>query len=330
MIEPAKRNTMKSFKWPLLIAVLIIAASCVHHKNKSDALHQKRVLILGNSITQDGAYVDYLEYYLRKQYPKRALDIISIGLSSETVNGASEEAHPFPRPCIHDRLDSALHLIKPDLVLVCYGMNDGIFSNPDKGRFTAYKKGIIKLTTKVKAAGSDLILLTPTLFDPDPIKDRVSLEGEVHSYRRPYHNYNEVLDTFTDWLLSLEDEGIQIIDLHNYLRPILRKAKELKSDSTFIPDGIHPNAAGHFLMAKKILLDLYPEISMGDPYPTVLTLNSDPLFMLVRERRKLRSDGWLKYVGYTRGQTVKSNEIEITESSINDMDARIKKTNTLK
>lgn len=303
-----------------IILLLPLLFSCTHSKT-TDPLLNKRVLILGNSITQDGRYVDFIEYYLRKNYPNSKVDIISIGLSSETINGASEPDRSFLRPCIHSRLDSALALTQPDLIMACYGMNDGIFSNADNDRFDAYKKGIYKLKEKVEATGAKLILLTPTLFDPEPIKNRVSMDGEPHAYSTPFYKYNEVLDTFATWLLTLND--VQVIDLHSYLRPFLASAKEIKADSTFIPDGVHPNEIGHFLMAKKILLDLYPNMEVLEPHTSIEALKADTLFLLVRERRNVRSSGWLKYVGYTKEEVVKTNNITETLEKVKALDDQI-------
>ncbi|MGQ1783751.1 SGNH/GDSL hydrolase family protein [Saccharicrinis sp. GN24d3] len=311
---------MKQF---LLILLIPLMFSCSLSEKDEGVLHNKRVLIFGNSITQNGAYVTYIEYFLRKNYPEQKLDIISIGLSSETVNGASEANHPYPRPCVHTRLDSALAMVQPDVVMACYGMNDGIYTCHNKEIFETYKKGIYKLNDKVKASGAQLILLTPTLFDPGPQKDNLRMEHEEHSYRNPYYKYIEVLDEFTNWLLSINDDGLKVIDLHNFLQPILADAKSIKEDSTFIPDGVHPNKAGHFLMAKKVLLDLYPQVEMGNPYPTVKQLASDSLFILVEKRRKLRSKGWLEYVGYIKKDTVKIDDIVPTKLKVEELDKMI-------
>ncbi|WP_066631352.1 SGNH/GDSL hydrolase family protein [Labilibacter marinus] len=307
-----------------LILFAFILASCTSTKKEVGPLHHKKVMILGNSITQNGQYVGFIEYYLRKNYPHEKLDIISIGLSSETVNGASEDDHPFPRPCIHSRIDSALAKIKPDVVMACYGMNDGLFSNWDEGRFDAYKKGIQELKMKVENSGASLILSTPTIFDSEIVKYKTSKDGERHSYKAPYYKYNEVLGKFADWLLSQKSEQVPVIDLHHYLNPILAKTKALREDSTFIPDGVHPDKAGHFLMAKKILMDLYPEVEVGEPYPTIHQLKKDSLYLYVSERRKLRSKGWMEYVGYTRGKVVKLDDIEPTQLRVEELDIKIK------
>ena len=87
-------------------------------------------MFFGDSITQNGLYVSLIEYALKKANPEVDYDIISIGLSSETVSCLSEEDHPFPRPCLKDRIDRALKEVQPDIIVANYGMNDGIYHPP--------------------------------------------------------------------------------------------------------------------------------------------------------------------------------------------------------
>ncbi len=313
---------MKSYVF-ILIFVLTLSPSCKNEKEIDLPLHNKRVLIMGNSITQHGHYVDFMEYYLRKQYPNTKLDIVSIGLSGETVSGTSEGGRKFPRPNVRARLNDALNEIKPDLVLACYGMNDANYSPLDSLRFKEYKKGILEMKSKVEALGAQLVLMTPTIFDPNPVENRVSQEGEFHEYWHPYYKYNDVLTRYSDWLLSLETENLKVIDLHHYLNPILANMKRIKADSTFIPDGVHPNKIGHFYMAQKILKDLYPEVSIENPVSEIERLKSDLLYGLVCKRRKLRSEGWRNYIGYTKGGIVKSDDILSTKAEVKKLDAAI-------
>lgn len=312
---------MKTFKSFIFLIIVILTISCGKQEQDTYPLHNKKVLILGNSITQNGRYVDFIEYYLRKNFPEKKLDIISIGLSSETVSGDSEAEHPFPRPCIHSRLDDALKATTPDLVIACYGMNDGIFSAKDDTRFNNYKEGIKKLRTKVESTGAQLILLTPTVFDPDPAKSRIASDNEPQSYKHPYYNYNQVLKDYSNWLTNLE--STKVINLHGYLSQELKSLKTKYPDSTFIPDAVHPNQTGHFYMAKKILSELYPQITINDAISETENLKTDSLFLLTSKRRALRSTGWRNYIGYSRGKVVKSDDISSTINAVKAFDIEI-------
>ncbi|MBU2926757.1 SGNH/GDSL hydrolase family protein [Winogradskyella psychrotolerans] len=315
----------------ILIFVLTLVTSC-KSENKSELdlvtktlpLHHKRVLILGNSITQHGHYVDFIEYYLRKQYTDNQLDIISIGLSGETISGTSEDQREYPRPNVRARLDSALAQIKPDIVIACYGMNDGNYNPIDPLRFQAYKDGILELKTKVDGIGAQLILMTPTVFDADPIADRVSKDGEKFDYWHPYYKYNEVLEAYANWLLSIETDDLRVIDLHHPLDSLLDDVKRIKSDSTFIPDGVHPNKIGHLYMAQTILNNLYPNIIIEHPASEIKRLEADSLYYFVSKRRELRSEGWRHYIGYIKnGDTVKSDDISSTKAEVQKIDIAI-------
>ena len=95
-------------------------------KNGMDEIKGK-VLFIGDSISQDGKYVSFIHTYFKLYHPQAQIDWINIGLSSETLSGLSEPEHPFPRPCIHNRLQKALERIRPNWVISCYGINDGIY-----------------------------------------------------------------------------------------------------------------------------------------------------------------------------------------------------------
>jgi lysophospholipase L1-like esterase len=312
---------MKDFKSILFFLLVILTVSCNNENNNSFPLHNKKVLILGNSITQHGRYVDFIEYYLRKSYPEKKLDIISIGLSSETASGDSEPEHSFPRPWIHSRLDNALKATTPDLVIACYGMNDGIYSAKEDSRFNNYKEGILKLKAKVNNAGAEFILLTPTVFDAEAAKSRLAKDNEPQSYKHPYYDYNQVLKDYSNWLSTIKDT--KVINLHSYLSHELKSLKSKYPDSTFIPDAVHPNLIGHFYMAKKVLSDLYPEIYIGNAVSEIEKLENDSLFLLTSQRRYIRSTGWLNYIGYSREKIVKSDDISPTVKTVKALDLKI-------
>ncbi len=182
---------MKRLLWALLLSALLLVC-----RNRPE---EGRILFLGDSITQDGRYVSLIEYELFKRGGD--VELISIGLSSETVSGLTEEGHPYPRPCLHDRLPRALEKIRPQIVFACYGMNDGIYHPFDEERFEAFRQGVVKLIDVVRAAGAQLVLLTPPLFDVQPIAAKaVCIDAERFGYSSPFEDYNEVLAAYAAWM----------------------------------------------------------------------------------------------------------------------------------
>ena len=78
---------------------------------------------------------------------------------------------------MHERLQRALDKARPDVVVACYGMNDGIYYPFDEQRFAAYQDGINRLIEKVQASGARLILMTPPPFDPLPLRKQGKLRS---------------------------------------------------------------------------------------------------------------------------------------------------------
>lgn len=218
----------------------------------------ERVLFLGDSITQDGRYVSLVEAYLWAAYPERNIDIVNAGLSSETVSGMTEPVHPFPRPNIQDRLPRALELAKPDWVVVCYGMNDGIYHPAEPRIIDAYRNGLIKVIDEISAHGARVILLTPPSFDADANAVKMSLneaqEGEPYGYKKPYSQYDQTLIALSEVVQSLRDhKGVErVIDIHAATDRYLRRVKYSKPDYQY-GDGIHPPIDGHLAIAAGLL-----------------------------------------------------------------------------
>lgn len=73
----------------ILLAFFSLALATLHAALPAE----KRVLFLGDSITQGGGYIEFIEAALIAQHPESKYEIIPLGLSSETVSGLSEDGH---------------------------------------------------------------------------------------------------------------------------------------------------------------------------------------------------------------------------------------------
>lgn len=288
-------------------------------------LMNRRVLVLGDSITHDGKYVTFLEYYLSRKFTNQNFDFISIGLSSETTSGLSEKAHPFPRPCVFERLQRALDTIKPTTVIACYGMNDGIYHPQSADRMTAFQDGIRRLSGAVQGAGAQLILLTPPPFDTLPVARHLQLgNAPDFSYERPFTNYDAVLADYSRWELGLPvGDAALVVDLHSTFLESIKAQREKSRKFSFTKDGIHPGATGHLLMAQTILRSVGIDEGWDDLQAELTKIEADPLYPLIRDRREKRSAAWLDYIGYTRDKTVKTPSVDLAEKEAAEAQERI-------
>ena len=216
---------------------------------------RQTVLFLGDSITAGGTYISYVDTYVRTRFPEWDIEMIPFGLGSETASGLSEPDHPFPRPCIHGRLDRVLEVVKPDLTVVCYGMNDGIYYPFSDERFSAYKEGINRLVSRLRETGSQVILMTPPPFDAEMVKAKLKPAGEEeYSYKAVYEGYNDVLGKYAKWIMERAkgNDVVRGVDLYTPMHEHL--VKQHKEDEKFNSgDGIHPKAGGHLQMAVALL-----------------------------------------------------------------------------
>ena len=156
-MEHEGRRGKLSLMFSRMIAVLacaLILVGCATSRPAPPGA--KRILFLGDSITYAGQYIEFIEAALIEKHPERIYEIINCGLPSETASGLSEPGHAggqFPRPDVHERVDRVLAKVKPDLVVICYGMNDGVYMPLAEDRFAAFRNGMSKLHDKAVAAG---------------------------------------------------------------------------------------------------------------------------------------------------------------------------------
>lgn len=259
---------------------------------------RKRIAFFGDSITENGTYIRNLEAFFLKHLPERRLEWINLGVSSETAAGTSEADHPFPRPCVHERLERALAEVQPDWAFICYGMNDGIYHPLGEQRFEAYRDGVRRAVERVRGAGARVILMTPPPFDVASIGGEAVPEGmDDYSFERPYIDYNAVLDRYAAWVREYgEAEGLTVVDLRGPLGDLIRARREADPGYRY-GDGIHPNEDGHWVIARTILsrafhLELERMPSWAD--------GGDSAFIrLVGERRAVLNAAWREHVGHT-------------------------------
>lgn len=275
--------------------LLFLLCTAVLSKAQPFSSDTKKVLFLGNSITYGGQYIVDIEAYCTMNYPGQQIEFINMGLPSETVSGLSEPGHAegkFPRPDLHERLDRVMNIVKPDLVFACYGMNDGIYMPFDQDRFEKYKTGINWLHDKYVKAGIRIIHVTPPVFD------------ELRAGKK---GYAVVLDRYSDWLIAQRKLGWEVADLHYPMKKYLdvhRKVDKAMGIDGFqlANDGIHPGAAGHWMMAKYLLLYMGEKkvASAPDVLAAVNHPKKEELLKMITQKQAIMKDAWLSAAGHLR------------------------------
>lgn len=215
------------------------------------------IVFFGDSITQGGNYIDHVEAALLSRYPERRFTVLNRGISSETISGTSEPDHDPRRPWAHERFTRDITPLKPQVLIACFGMNDGNYHPFDWPRFEKYQDGVRRLIQRAQeeAGVRTLILMTPPPFDPyqrragDPA-------AKDYGYKFAAIDYDQTLARYSDWLRSLTNEGHLVVDLHGSLNRHLRQRRQTQVSFKLAPDAVHPDMTGHWLMSLQILRQL--------------------------------------------------------------------------
>ena len=200
------------------------------------------LVFLGDSITHQCLYTQYVEDYFYTRYPDRRIRLHNAGVSGDQANDALI------------RFDEDIAEFNPKYVTILIGMNDGHYTRFEHEIFDAYKKDMTTLLDKIEAIGATAILMHPTMFDLRPVlMGGKEFEGEE---ARQIH-YNAVLAFFGAWGLKQANErGLGYVNMYEPLNRLTREQRKTDPKFTMIEDAVHPGPDGQLVMALALLNDI--------------------------------------------------------------------------
>ena len=302
--------------WTFFVCGAVCAGLAGAESGQSGFLPQAhRVLFLGDSITYSGQYVELVEAYFLSRFPDRSIEFLNAGLPSETVSGLSEPGHAggkFPRPDLHERLGRLLNKIKPDVVIACYGMNDGIYLPFSEERFDKFKEGLRWLHEQVTSSGAKIIHVTPPTFD------------EV---KGGHKGYADTLARYSDWMLEQRAAGWDVVDLQRRMTQFISERRKTDASFFLAGDGVHPNELGHWVMAKQLLLHFgAKDLSEAENAKAMLagSINGEALLKLIQQRQRLLKDAWLTETGHLRPGMNKGLPLREAQEKASELEKQIR------
>ncbi len=238
----------------LCLYVIVCTGNAAEEKRQFFLQGGERVVFFGDSITQSGQYVEYIEAFLLTRFPGQKFEIINRGISSETLSGTSEIDHNPPRPDAHKRFSRDITSLKPDVLVSCFGMNDGNYQPFSEELFVKYKDGVGRLARRAaEEANTKLVIMTPPPFDAYR-KSILDSDAKYWGYKYAFIGYDDVLERYSQWLLTFRNDGFVVADVHSAMNKHLAERRSKKVSFYLSGDGVHPNATGHWLMAQTLLL----------------------------------------------------------------------------
>jgi len=211
-------------------------------------------VFLGNSITHQKLYTQYIEDFYYTRYPEIKINFINAGVSGDKASDALL------------RFNNDVAQFKPGYVSVLFGMNDGKYTRFSHDIFNDYKKNIRMLLDQIDLINANIILITPTMYD---FKQRLKRVGGDKKQISEVENYNSTLSFYGMWCSHEAGErGLTFVDMFEPLNRISREQRRLNPDFTLINDGIHPDPVGHVIMALAFLEDVG-----ADPVVSTIHIN---------------------------------------------------------
>lgn len=209
------------------------------------------LVFLGDSITHQALYTQYVEDYFYTRFPKMRLRFHNAGVGGAQAWDALQ------------RLDKDVTAYKPKYVTILLGMNDGRYQPFDAGIFGTYQTDMKELIARIHKTGAMPILMTPSMYDSRAarIKDATR---KTQSPEDRLEQYNAVLAYFGSWLREQALRGgLGFVDLYGPLNTVTMEQRETDPQFTLIPDAVHPGPSGQLVMAAAMVeqLDLPRPVS---------------------------------------------------------------------
>ncbi len=228
-----------------LLAVSLVFASTLPAQEFQKVVDQIKLddgdtfVFLGDSITHQCLYTQYVEDYFYTRFPDRRIHFHNSGVGGDRAADALA------------RFDEDVAAYKPKYVTILLGMNDGAYRDYDQGVFDTYQNGMTTILEKIGALGATAIPMTPTMFDARAKRMRKDVAEPRNTY------YDGVLAFYGSWLREQAAvRGLGYVDMWSPLNNLTLEQRKHDATFTMIPDGVHPGPAGQTVMAAAIIDDM--------------------------------------------------------------------------
>jgi lysophospholipase L1-like esterase len=225
-----------------IVACLLIVAAPVAAEEKFFFQKGDRIVFLGDSITEQYQYSNYIEVYLTTRFPDWNLFFLNAGIGGDTANGG---ANRFQKHVLDE---------KPTAITINFGMNDGGYGKFDEERNDTYVRKTTEMLEAAKKAGVRVALVSPNAVD-----------------RRVAERFKLYLETQKQFYAPLkeiaEKNGAAFADQYARTRAALEKMEQDDPKAAKVKpfgDGFHTSPPGGLLMAHAILTELKAPAKVSD------------------------------------------------------------------
>jgi len=224
----------RMYRTALFAALLIVGAGFTIRAEEFFFKDGDCVVIIGDSITEQHLYSNYVEMWTVSRFPKWNLTFRNSGIGGDTSGGGNGR---FKR-------DVLVH--KPTAMTVDFGMNDGGYKAFEEGRYKNYMKGLQGMADQAKAANIRVAWLAPSPVEKG--EDGPAIQG-----------YNETLEKYSAGVAEIAQKngGLFADQFHPFIALQDKARTDSPKNRIGGGDPVHPGPAGQAVMAWAILKGLH-------------------------------------------------------------------------
>ncbi len=193
-----------------------------------------RVIVLGDSITEQHLYSNYLEIWTVTRFPRWHITFRNVGIGGDRSTGGNS------------RFERDILTYKPTAMTVDFGMNDGNYQEFREPAYKTYMNGLQGIANQAKAAGVRVAWVTPSPVEKK--EDGSAMQG-----------YNETLEKYSAGVKEIAEKnhGLFVDQFHPFVAALDKARAADPKKRIGGGDAVHPGAPGQALMAAEILKGLH-------------------------------------------------------------------------
>ncbi|SEW53760.1 SGNH/GDSL hydrolase family protein [Chitinophaga arvensicola] len=200
-----------------------------------------RVIFVGNSITEAGAYVSYIYLYYMTHFPGKKIVIMNGGIGGDKASD------------IYRRLDYDILAKKPNVLVLTFGMNDTgyfEFNNPDADKTAAERVAASQRSyQQIEQRLLKLPAIQKIMMSSPPYDETAKFSGNMFPGKT-----KAMLEVIRFQEAAARKNNWAFTDLFRPMSALNQQLQQKDSTFTIIgPDRIHPGNAGHLVMASLFL-----------------------------------------------------------------------------
>ncbi len=160
----SRRTTAAALPWVACVYLLLLTTPAVSDAQETavstpkipqsiDLQDGDSLVFLGDSITHQRLYTQYVEDFFYTRFPERRIHFHNAGIGGARAWDALQ------------RMSRDVAAYKPRYVTVLLGMNDGSYKPFDPAVFDTYSSDMQQVIAGIREIGAQPILMSPTMFD---------------------------------------------------------------------------------------------------------------------------------------------------------------------